>query len=190
MRVILVVTALMVLAVSLAGCTGDFRVRQTEPIRVQVDGGPEEARVASSDSESDAEEKSEFRIESPQEIEMVMVVVEVTPVIEGAPVSPTGTPENTTGNQTPTTGNETSGAVVVLVIVEDRDTDERLAEERVEAGEQSTQVELDVDVKGRNNVIIVTQAVQGVADVSVAAMSASGGNTTTSAATTTTSVTD
>lgn len=156
------VSALAVFALLLAGCTGQFDVKQTEPIRVEVNGAPQETRVAAEGeggAGEDADETGEFKIESPDEVQMITVTVEVTHV----EVTET---ETVTASPSPT--NESEPAIII-VIVEDRDTNEKLAEQQVEAGDQGAMVQLDIDVKGRNNVVVVTQAVQGVADVSVAA---------------------
>jgi hypothetical protein len=167
MRALFVMSALTLIATALAGCAGDFRIKQTEPFRIQIDGEPKETRVAAGGS-GQAAETSEFKIESNKEVEKVTVVVEVTKVEGSSSQGSTSATTSASGNET---GNTSSSAepAIILVIVKDNDNGEKLAEKRVEADEQSAQVSLDIDVKGRNNVVIVTQAVQGIADVSVAA---------------------
>lgn len=170
MKATLLTSVLALFATSLAGCTGQFDVKQTEPLRIQIDGAPQESRIAASDSGSGTQDpdKSEFRIEGSEEFEKVTVVVEITRV-EGNASDGNVSQGNATQAPNETAENTTAPPVVVMVIVEDRDNGQRLAERRVEAENQSAQVELDIDVKGRNNVVIVTQAVQGIADVNVAA---------------------
>lgn len=178
------------LALAMAGCTGNFDIKQTEPIRVQIDGESQDGRVESGSSN----ERKEFTIERTQEVEAVKVVVKVIQVEDdddGGP-SPSATSTNATGNTTAPPQNETAAEpAIIVIIIEDRDTKEKLEERRVEADAQGTSVELVVNVKGHDNVVIVTQAVEGIADVSVAAKSGTeaasptSGNATTSASPTT-----
>lgn len=187
MRANLIVGALTALALAMAGCAGDFRVRQTEPIRVQIDGEPQETRVAADGANGEVE-KTEFQIETPEDVDVVKVMVEVTNVeVEDEDDDDN---ETTPANTTTETGNETAEAAIILVIVEDQDTGEKLAEQQVEATEQPAQISFDIDIKGRNNVVVVTQAIEGAADVSVSAESADstkdGGETATTATTTAT----
>ena len=185
MRAKLLTSALVLLATAFAGCVGEFEIQQTEPLRIQVDGDSQDARLAANDSGgqggAQATEKREFRIDTEDDVEQVVVVVEVKNVeIEGDDRDDDMGDDDDNATSSPTDDNETMNdtsrkAAVVLVIIEDRDTGEKLAEQEVEASESSNKVELDVDVKGKNNVVIVTQAVQGVADVNVAAMGSSAG---------------
>lgn len=158
----------LAILMSLAGCTGNFDIKQTEPLRIQIDGAPQETQVA---ADGRASERSEFKIESPDSVEVVKVVVEVKVVDAAGPAGSTSSAANTSGpNATQPTDGDDERAVV-LVIVEDRDKKEKIAERRVESQGDATQVSLDVDVKGRDNVVIITQAVEGMADVNVAAKS-------------------
>ncbi|MGQ0534638.1 MAG: hypothetical protein ACT4PT_01025 [Methanobacteriota archaeon] len=164
----------LMLTGALAGCTGQFDVDQTEPIRVVIederDGATsgadvtrqrvrlvaeDETRNATGGAPRTSETTREqtFVLETRREVETAVVIVEVERVEVVAP--------NATGPE----------PVIVLVVVEDRDSGRRLAERRVEiaAGEDAANVELNVNVKGKDNVVVVTQAVQGTADVNVAA---------------------
>lgn len=156
----------------LAGCVGNFEMKQTEPFRVQIDGDAQESRVAAPDSDSkeaaDEPETSEFKLDSAENVQIVKVKVEVVNVDmddddEG---DDDGT---TTASPTDDETDNDSEPAIILIIIEDRDTGERLNEQQVEADDQTANVELNVDVKGRDNVVVITQAIQGVADVSVAA---------------------
>lgn len=158
----------------LAGCTGGFEIEQTEPIRVQVDGEPERTTVRDSEPEG-----KEFHIEV-EERERIEVEVEVTRISdtptkvkvlvkdgdtvlaerdidvgdepdEPEPGNDTE-PGNGTGNQTePTPTPEPTPEPTGQTVIEN----------------------LTIDVKGKDNVVVVTQAQEGEADVNVAARDAS-----------------
>lgn len=163
------------LALALAGCTGDFNVRQTEPIKVQIDGEAEETRLAAGGDDGAARE-SEFRIENPDDVEVVTVVVQVVKV-EAEDADEPGDVDQVDDDETNETedddANESDDGAeptVILVLIEDGDTGERLQEQRVEASDDdSAQAELNVNVKGKDNIVVVTQAVQGAAHVTVSA---------------------
>lgn len=179
-----IVGALLALLLAMAGCTGSFDIDQTEPIRIQVDGDGEDARLSADDDGSNdggvdsvqSTRKQEFRIATTDDVDAVKVVVIVKNVAvagDGADddgQGDDGGDDNDTSNDTSDNATSTSKAVV-LVIIEDRTTGESLAEETVEAGDEDGNAELNVNVKGKDNVVIVTQAVEGVADVNVAAQS-------------------
>lgn len=175
MRTTIVLSGLALIALALAGCTGRFDVEQTAPFRievVEVDGDSKEARVEAGSGGTQGA-KSEFRIANTQNVTQVTVVVEVKPV-DGMMPLPEG---NETGNET----NATADVTIVLIIVEDRDTGERLAERTVETTEEAQTAELNINVKGKDNVVVVTQAQQGSADVNISARggeATQGGNTT------------
>jgi len=173
MRAIQTVSVLVLLATGLAGCTGNFSIKQTEPFRVQIDGAPQQGHVSSEGSA--ASQKSEFKIENTKDVEVVKVTVECKNAQSsgGSASASASSSGNTSGNET---GNGSgSAAAVILVIVEDRDTHEKLEEQQVQvASGDATQVELNVNVKGKDNVVVITQAVQGSADVAVSAATGEG----------------
>ena len=164
----------MLVAASLAGCTGEFDIEQTEPLQVQVNGEPRTVSVSEEDSEP-----QEIRVDNSGKAEAVQVTVEVRPMH--------------------------AGPVTVLIIIEDSETGERLAEQEISTGEggnettnttttssgntttapgstttapanQTTEVTIQnifIDVKGKDNFVVLTQAVEGDADVSIAAYESS-----------------
>lgn len=162
MRTTIVLSGLALIALALAGCTGRFETEQTEPFRVEVievDGDSKEARVDAGDGGTQGAKK-EFRIANTQNVTQVTVIVQVTPAAMTPPP-----PETNETNVTPPNATTT----VVLIIVEDRDTGERLAERTVETEAEAQTAELNINVKGKDNVVVVTQAQQGSADVNVSA---------------------
>jgi hypothetical protein len=173
MKASFILGTLAILALSFSGCTGKFDIKQTEPFRIEVNGDGFDSRVASSNSGSSEPERVECIIEKEENVEVVTVIVKVKKV------------EVVTESPSPTTATNTTDddaeRVIVLIIVKDEDTDEKLAEQQVEADDQDANVNLNVNVKGHNNLVVVTQAVQGVADVNVSAegsTSTDGGSTT------------
>lgn len=163
---------------ALAGCTGSFDIDQTEPFRVQLDGAPQTVVVR------EGAEPREVNVETcpgdPCDVEDVDVQVKVTKtstqacsikviiktvsgevlderVIDvggdagGDAGGDTGSDDNTTGNGT-TTVTETTTA----------------------SGGDTTIQNLVVNVKGNKNIIVVTQALTGSAEVNIQAIKASG----------------
>jgi hypothetical protein len=152
-------TTLVVFAMVLAGCTGNFAVHQTEPIRVQLDGSPEKSRVDQSDSQP-----QKFVVVNDAKADAIEVNVEVKQV--------------------------STSAVTVMVTVLDESTNETLATKTVSTGNttsssstssgynssssSSTQGQvvnqnIVVNVKGKGNLVVITDAQQGTADVNIAA---------------------
>ncbi len=165
---------LAALTMALAGCTGDFQINQTEPIRVQVDDDePETVQVAEDDKEP-----SRLVVENTEQTETVDVEVKVTPAGEDA-------------------------VTVLIKIVDEDDEENVLAEEEIRVpgaggaddeaddngtggdqtgenetsegtGEEGQTIIQDVDVKGKDNFVVVTQAIEGEADVAIRTVSGEG----------------
>lgn len=135
-------------AMMLAGCVGDFELRQTEPFRVEINGDGEEAEIRSTgDSE---EREASFRVEQASaSAEDVTVVVHVKKV-EMSSTEPT----------------------VVKIITKDETTGETIDEQEVRVEDDSQ--DITVNVKGHDNIVVITQAVEGDAIVSVSANEAKG----------------
>lgn len=171
---------LAVLAVGLAGCTGGFTVNQTEPIRVKIEGEPQTVVVHDTDN-------------SPQKVVLkacdsgcqdVQVNVQVKKLADGpcrlhviiqdedgntleerdvdVDQSSTGSGSmtetssaatgNSTGNGTSATATSTSGGTSGTTIVQN----------------------FVVNIKGKQNVVVLTQAILGSAEVQVNTANASG----------------
>lgn len=185
-----IAVGLAVLAVALAGCTGGFTVNQTEPIRVKIEGQPQTVVVHDTDK-------------SPQKVILkacdagcqdVQVDVQVKKLAEGpcrlhviiqdedgntleerdvdvdqeggsssGSVSMTETSSGSaTGNET---GNGTSSA----------------APSSASSGGTGTTIVQNfvVNIKGKQNVVVLTQAIQGSAEVQVNTANANGHNSVT-----------
>lgn len=135
----------VIAAASLAGCAGDFRVDQTEPIRIEIDDGrgdqPQESteRVVLTDSEP----RREFIIENEnRQSQSVQVQVRAE--------------------------EDSEAPTEVIVIVRDADTDEEIERQTVVV--QNTLVQnVDLNVEGDRNIIVVTEVVEGQAEVIVTA---------------------
>lgn len=174
---------LATLALVLAGCsgTGNFDVQQTEPFRVQLEGEPQTVVVDEDDDEAKQVviDTCNDPCEGDRQPEEVTVKVQVT-------------------------SKTVEEACVVKVIIKDRDTGEVLEEREVSTGgsgsggsgststvtqtQTATVTEthtgsssggitvenIVVNVKGKDNIVVLTQAIQGSADVDISAASARG----------------
>lgn len=170
------VTVLAMMA--LAGCTGGFTVNQTEPIRVQLEGAPQTVVV----HESDAEPKRVVvatceDTDDPCDTETVEVQVQVKQVA-GDDCRVRITIQDEDGN----TIEERD-----VDVKDDGDDDSHDGDDNA-TGDNSTTAapgpggstgqvvvqNIVVNVKGKDNVVILTQALQGSAEVQVNAVHASG----------------
>lgn len=183
-----VLAAGLLVAAVLAGCTGNFDVKQTEPLRVRVehvgaDGttgttgttGTAASRVSVKvDADGGDGARQTIVVDRDVEVERIDVVVTVTAVATGGTVVTNGTGGNGTGgnetggNQTggDGTGTTAGGDVVINVIVQVQGG-EILSQQQVTATGGAGNATLNVDVKGKDNVVIITEAVQGAATVDV-----------------------
>lgn len=181
------------LALALAGCTGSFEVDQTEPFRIQLEGEPETVTVRDTDTEAqrvtietcgetDTQSACADEVEVQLKVQQVAsgackILVEIqdedgnvleTRVIDvtqgsGSTGSATATTTssgnttgNATGNSTTTASGSTGGSVVNNQVVIQN---------------------IVVNVKGNKNIVVVTQAQEGSADVDIKAVKASGHST-------------
>ena len=197
------------LAMALAGCTGGFQVDQTEPFRIQLEGEPETVTVRDTDTEAQRVEVAtdcettcaheevdvELTVEKvSSEACTILVTIQgddgqtiatrtitVSGSGDGASTTTTSASAgNETGNATTnstttmTTGSTGGSAVQNNVVVQN----------------------IVVNVKGNKNIVVLTQAQDGAADIDITAVKASGhsagidnGDGSTSAGTTTAATT-
>lgn len=176
-----IAVAAAVLALALAGCTGGFQVDQTEPFRIQLEGAPETVTVRDSDAEPQKVVVETCRDDAdPCDVEEVEVQFEVTQVSSG-PCKVLVTIQDEDGQTIATKvievnvnidsgddaddGNGTAGNGTTTV------TETRT--ETVGSGQTVSQTMI-VNVKGNKNIVVLTQAQEGSADVTVNAVKASG----------------
>ena len=168
---------------ALAGCTGSFDIDQTEPFRVQLDGAPQtvvvregaeprEVNVQTCPEETDPCDVEDVDVQvkvekTSTEACSIRVIIKTTSgeildertIDVGGSATTTSTAGNGTGNQT---GNGTT-------TVTETET------ETTTASSSNVVIQnLVVNVKGNKNIIVVTQAIQGEANVNVQAIKASG----------------
>lgn len=186
--------ALVSLAFVLAGCTTQIDMKQTEPFRIAVEGSGQTFTLDESDDpqtvevdtctetmttcgDSNTERQIEVNVEVTQKSsEPCKVLVKVTDKSTGEELErrivDVGGSGNGTTNQTGNnTGDSNTGQVVVQNIV--------------------------VNIKGKDNLVVITEAQQGTAQVNIAARTSgttqaggdvnSGSTTTVTSTTTTTS---
>jgi hypothetical protein len=161
---------LAALLMAFAGCTGQFEVDQTEPIQVEIDDGDGETVTVRENEEA---QSVSFDTEDVEEVE---VVVEVTKVSDGP--------------------------CMILVVVEDDDGNEivsreievgdNMSDENTTTGNETDEDDMEdgdtviqniqVDVRGNRNIVVIAESQSGDADVNIAANSSTGtssqGNTT------------
>lgn len=199
---------LTMLAMVMAGCTGtgNFDVQQTEPFRVSLEGEPQTVVVSEDDSEGkevvidtcddpcadnndDCADACDVNVkvqvkQTSSDVCRIMVIIkdrdsgEVLDQVEidGSDGGDDG------GDDTTTTGNGTTSATMTGDV----------------GGDTNVVVQnIVVNVKGKDNIVVLTQAIEGSADVDISAARASGngeidmddeddGSTSTSSATMTT----
>jgi hypothetical protein len=177
-----IAVGLAVLAVALAGCTGGFTVNQTEPIRVQIEGQPQTVVVHDTDKD-------------PQKVVLkacdsgcddVQVNVQVKKLADGpcrlhviiqdedgntleerdVDVDQEGSSSGSGSMTTTATGNETGNG-----------TSSTPTTSASSGGTGTTIVQnFVVNIKGKQNVVVLTQAIQGSAEVQVNTANANGHN--------------
>lgn len=161
----------------LAGCTGSFDIDQTEPFRVQLDGAPQtvvvregaaprEVNVQTCPDDVDPcdVDEVEVRIDatrtSTEACSIKVIIKTASGEILGERVIDLGSPADDGGDDGNMTGNETGNATATGGVTE--------------TGGDTTVQNIFVNVKGNKNIIVVTQAIQGEANVNVQAIKASG----------------
>lgn len=183
MRALLMVSALF--AVTLAGCTGNFDVQQTEPIRVQLEGPAETVAVREADPEPqkvivetcpessscDVERIDiELVIQSDDQASRILIVIEdedgqrlaEREVVLGnaSTNSSTSTSATSSSSDTTTATNSSSSSSTSS------------SNSTTPAPTQTVVQNIVLDVKGKDNIVVLTQALQGSAEVLVAAQEA------------------
>jgi hypothetical protein len=136
---------IVLVAAALAGCTGNFDVKQTEPLRIALEGAPAQVDL----NDRDARERE-------------IVLITPTATTTGPLVVKFDVTATQKSNTTPT----------IIIIVKDRDSGQTLARKDAVVS-NTTATSLDVDIKGRDNVVVLTQVINGSAIVNVAAHKAS-----------------
>lgn len=166
----------------LAGCTGNFEVQQTEPFKVQIDGEPQTVTVREGDSTAKevvvnpcGEDEDEVRT---CDVEQVDVKVEIQSVSAGPCMVRVTIKDKETGevleerdidvggngsaSQTTTDGGGTTTTVTTTET------------QTVDGSSQVVVQNFFIDVKGKDNIVVLTQAIQGEANVDISAADASG----------------
>ncbi|MEA3136181.1 MAG: hypothetical protein QOC71_462 [Thermoplasmata archaeon] len=169
---------------ALAGCTGSFNVDQTEPFRVQLDGAPQtvvvregaeprEVNVETCPDTTDPCDVEEVNVQvdvhktSAKACSIKVIIKTVSGDVLDEKVIDVGDDDDgsASASATATGGNET-------------DSGSASASATATGGSGDTTVQnLIVNVKGNKNIIVVTQALQGEANVNIQAIKASGHST-------------
>ncbi|HUR24901.1 MAG TPA: hypothetical protein VM327_02675 [Candidatus Thermoplasmatota archaeon] len=164
---------------ALAGCTGSFDIDQTEPFRVQLDGAPQtvvvregaeprEVNVQTCPDTTDpcdvedVEVKFDVTRTSTEACSIKVIIKTVSGEVLGERIIQVGQASGSDGSASGNaTGNGTGNATATGSVPD--------------GGSGDTAVQnIVVNVKGNKNIIVVTQALQGDANVNVQAIKASG----------------
>jgi len=167
---------LVTLMMALAGCSGGFEVHQTEPFRVQIDGEPQTMTVR------EGEEAQRVDIDVADcDCEEVMVDVEVRAVGDG-PCTVHVVIEDADGNELASKDITIEGTNVSM------DDDDNMTGNETEPPADDTSSgdtiieQIVVNVKGKDNIVVVNEATSGDAEVNISANTSTGtseqGNTT------------
>jgi hypothetical protein len=168
----------LVAALAIAGCTGNFSVKQTEPFRVQIDGAPQTAVVAANDSqpervevETAGHDNVEVKVQAQQvssgpcKLHVKVQDKETGEVLEERDI------DITVNVNSGSTGNGTSNTTVTQTQTETQ----TVTQTTTASGQGQVVVQnFYITVKGHHNVVVLTQALQGSAQVNVQAVSAQG----------------
>ena len=162
----------------LAGCTGSFDIDQTEPFRVQLDGAPQtvvvregaeprEVNVQTCPDTADPCDVDEVEVKvdvtrtSTEACSIKVIIKTVSGEVLGERIIDVGGDDGSAGTATGNaTGNGTGNATATGSVGG--------------SGGDTTVQNIFVNVKGNKNIIVVTQAIQGEANVNVQAIKASG----------------
>jgi DNA polymerase III alpha subunit len=158
--------ALVTLAMIAAGCTGSFNLHQTEPLRVQLDGESRAVKVAQSDAQP-----QKVLVENTAKATDVEVKVEVKKVSE-SPVTVLVTVQDSATNETLATKQITVGGTNTTQTNTTTTTSQTTNTTTNPTGTTTGQVvnqNIFVNVKGKGNLVVITQAQQGTAEVNIAA---------------------
>lgn len=164
----------------LAGCTGSFDIDQTEPFRVQLDGAPQTVVVREGAQPREVNVETCPETDDPCDVEEVDVKVEIektstevcsirviikTPsgeVLDERTIDVGGDDNDDDGDDNGTDDGNTTGNATM--------TDDASGD----GGGDVVVQNLIVNIKGNKNIIVVTQALQGEANVNIQAIKASG----------------
>lgn len=175
---------LATLALVLAGCTGtgNFDVQQTEPFRVQLEGEPQ--TVVVSEDDTDGKEVLVETCDDPCDEgdapQQVQVKVQVTPRQAEACIVKITIKDRDTGEvldeREVDTGGSGGASTETDTVTQTQTETQTVTETQTQAsGDGGVTIEnIVVDVRGGHNIVVVTQAIQGTADVDISAVKASG----------------
>lgn len=172
-----------VAALAMAGCsgTGNFDIQQTEPFRVQLEGEPQTVVVSEDDSEA-----KEVVIDTCNDPcgddgpEQVTVKVQVTPQHAAACVIKVIIKDKSTGEvleeREVSAGSGSSvSASATATGNASGNTSATMTTSAASSGDTNVVIQnIVVNVKGKDNIVVLTQAIQGSADVDISAASATG----------------
>ena len=183
------VALVLIGAMALAGCTGNFSVKQTEPFRVQIDGAPQQVVVASSDTEP---KRVEVATNGAPQVNVNVQVQQVsaTPckvhvkvqdkdtgeVLEERDIDLTVNVNNGGGSATQTTTSSGNTSANGTTTVTETQTQTMTQTQTQASSGQVVVQNFVINVKGGHNVVVLTQALQGSANVNVQATTGNGQN--------------
>lgn len=188
------------LVLALAGCTGGFQVDQTEPFRIQLEGAPETVTVRESDTEAkrvvvetcdddlDADSCDVDQVDVQLEVKQVStgpckilvtiqdedgrtIVSRIIDVSAGSDDDDLDDDWDDDGTGTPTSSSATGTNGTTSATVS------ATSSPSTPSGGQSGQTVIQnivVNVQGHKNIVVLTQAQQGTADINIQAIKASG----------------
>ena len=169
----------------LAGCTGNFDVQQTEPFRVRLegdpqtvtvnddDGGAKEVLIATCDdpcADGDEDQDVNVKVQVKQVSGPCTVLVTIKnkatgQVIEQREVSVGGSTSQTQTQTSTASGNQTNGTTTTVT----------QTQTETQGGDTTVVVQnFFVSVKGKDNIVVLTQAIDGQANVDISAAKATG----------------
>lgn len=174
----------LALSAGLAGCTGSFDVDQTEPFRVQLEGGPETVTVSDTDTEAKrvvVETCGDVEADS-CDVEQVDVQFEVKQVSSG-PCKILVTIQDEDGQTILSRvidvslgdgGDDDGGDVSGNASTNTTSGNTTTSGDASDSSAQTVIQNIIVDVRGSKNIVVVTQAQEGSADINIQAIKASG----------------
>jgi hypothetical protein len=177
----------VVAALALAGCsgTGNFDVQQTEPFRVQLEGSPQTVTV--SDDDAEGREVVVDTCNDPCDDagdSAVNVKVQVTPTVASACIVKITIKDKTTGEvleeREVDASSGSASASATMTATSDGNATSATMTTSGDSGTTgsssgTTLVQnIVVNVKGSHNIVVLTQAIDGTADVQISASHGSG----------------
>lgn len=170
---------LVLAGLALAGCTGtgNFDVQQTEPFRVQLEGSPQTVTV--SDHDAEGKEVVVDTCNDPCDADVSSVLVKVNVVPQGACVIKVIVKDKSTGEvleerEVDSGGSSGSASATTTSSGGNASTATTTSGGSTAGGDTTLVQNIVVNVKGGHNLVVLTQAVQGTADVQVSASQGSG----------------